>query len=373
MAHGHLARWPACQAKIHTPMDKHEAYRELGLPPTASDDQLKAAWRRLVSRWHPDRNPSRDAASRTQRINKAYHHLRALRDGAPEPADQAPKPPPQAARPPAADPSGHKTKPPPPREVTVRQVSLSIEEATLGCVRTLRGRFTHACAACQGQGHRVLTSACPGCQGKGTRAKAALFGWLWTQETCPDCAGDGRERQHCAPCEGTGQRSLSYRKHVRIPPGVRAGDELNVPASLHEGVELALELHLDIEPHPFFVLEDGQLRCEIPVCGYAWAANQWVEVPAPDGLQHMRLNREALVYRLRGQGFPERPNGPRGDYIVKVVPSFPESPNAEQQVLLDQLASASARAADAQPGSALGRWRRQLAGWKPQAAPGAKD
>ena len=104
-------------------------------------------------------------------------------------------------------------------------LDLSIEEATLGCVRTLRGRFTHACQACQGQGHRVLTSACPGCQGKGTRAKAALFGWLRTQETCPDCAGEGREHQHCTPCEGTGQRSLSYRKHVRIPPGVRAGDD----------------------------------------------------------------------------------------------------------------------------------------------------
>jgi len=255
----------------------------------------------------------------------------------------------------------------------VRQVSLSIEEATLGCVRTLRGRFTHACPACQAQGHRVLASACPGCQGKGTRAKAALFGWLWTQETCPDCTGDGRQRERCEPCEGTGQRSVSYRRHVRIPPGVRAGDELSVPGTLHDGIELGLELHLDIEPHPFFVLEDGQLRCEIPVCGYAWAANQWVEVPAPEGLQHMRLNRDALVYRLRGQGFPERPNGPRGDYIVKVVPNFPEAPNAEQQALLDQLVMASARAADAQPDSALGRWRRQLAGWQPKAAPGAKD
>jgi len=359
-------------------MDKHEAYRELGLPPTASDEQLKAAWRRLVSRWHPDRNPSRDAASRTQRINKAYHHLRGLRDEEPE-APPAARPAPKPTAKPAARPAADKAAPPPPppphsaREVTVRQVSLSIEEATLGCVRTLRGRFTHACPACQAQGHRVLASACPGCQGKGTRAKAALFGWLWTQETCPDCTGDGRQRERCEPCEGTGQRSVSYRRHVRIPPGVRAGDELSVPGTLHDGIELGLELHLDIEPHPFFVLEDGQLRCEIPVCGYAWAANQWVEVPAPEGLQHMRLNRDALVYRLRGQGFPERPNGPRGDYIVKVVPNFPEAPNAEQQALLDQLVMASGRAADAQPDSALGRWRRQLAGWQPKAAPGAKD
>src|SRR5450830_1813080 len=98
--------------------ETHPHGQARGLPrtgpaPTASDEQLKAAWRRLVSRWHPDRNPSRDAASRTQRINKAYHHLRGLRDEEPE-APPAARPAPKPTAKPAARPAADKAAPPPP-------------------------------------------------------------------------------------------------------------------------------------------------------------------------------------------------------------------------------------------------------------------
>ena len=56
-------------------MDIKEAYKELGLDASANDAQLKSQWRRLVSRWHPDRNRASEAPLRIQRINKAYHHL----------------------------------------------------------------------------------------------------------------------------------------------------------------------------------------------------------------------------------------------------------------------------------------------------------
>ena len=61
-----------------TPMDTLQAYQVLGLDPGASDAQLKAAWRRLVAAWHPDRYAAQDAGSRMQSINKAYQHIRQL-------------------------------------------------------------------------------------------------------------------------------------------------------------------------------------------------------------------------------------------------------------------------------------------------------
>ena len=97
--------------------------------------------------------------------------------------------------------------------------------------------------------------------------------------------------------------------------------------------------------------------------GYAWAANRWVEVPVPGGLQQMRLNRNALVYRLRGQGFPVEPRGPRGDYLVTVVPTFHDVEDAAQQKLIDRLIDASAKAAEADPHSQLGQWRLRLKSW----------
>jgi molecular chaperone DnaJ len=194
--------------------------------------------------------------------------------------------------------------------------------------------------------------------------KAALFGWLWNEEACADCGGDGRQRAPCDACEGSGERSVAYRRRVRFPAGVRDGHVLSVPASLHGEVEIQLELQVEIEPHPLFTLDqEGVLRCEMPVNGYAWMAGRWVEVPTPQGMQHMRLNRDALVYRLGGQGFPSAPRGPRGDYMVKVVPVFPAQDDAAHDALLNQLIDSTNRAALADRSQPLGQWQRRLKRW----------
>ncbi len=332
-------------------MDITEAYKELGLDPNVNDAQLKAGWRRLVSRWHPDRNRTSEAPLRIQRINKAYHHLCEHRYGSRDPQEDVP------SRASDAQPDAEK-------QVFVREVRLSIDEATLGCIRALRGRFTYECRSCAGKGQRILAQACTGCQGRGAVKRAALFGWLWTQEVCEDCGGDGRQREHCKPCDGKGECSVKYHHRVRLPAGVRAGDVLTVPSIRHGGLDLCLDIQVMFEKHPFFILDDGQLRCEMPVDGYAWTANRWVEVPVPGGLQQMRLNRNSLVYRLRGQGFPIETRGPRGDYLVTVVPTFHDTEDAAMKKLVDRLIDASTKAADADPNSHLGQWRLRLNGWR---------
>lgn len=341
-------------------MHTQAAYKELGLDPSASDAEIKASWRRLVAAWHPDRNASADAGRRMQSINKAYQHIRQLREDAAGSADTRGEPAAEqdagsaAAAEAAQEESFCRTH--------VRKVQLSMEEAILGCTRTLRGHFTHSCNTCAGLGLRVLAQACSSCRGSGAVHKPALFGWLWNQEACGDCGGDGRQRAPCDACEGRGELELAYRRRVRFPAGLRPGHVLNVPGSSQGEQEIVLELHVEIEPHPFFVLDAaGVLRCELPVNGYAWMAARWVEVPTPDGMQQMRLNRDALVYRLGGQGFPREPRGPRGDYLVKVLPIFAEQDDDASAALLDQLIERSNRAASAS--SALGKWQRQLKRW----------
>jgi molecular chaperone DnaJ len=139
---------------------------------------------------------------------------------------------------------------------------------------------------------------------------------------------------------------------------------LSVPASRHGDIEISLELEVEIEPHPIFALgSDGLLRCEMPVNGYAWMANRWVEIPTPNGLQQMRLNRDALSYRMSGQGFPTMLRGPRGDYIVKVVPVFPAQDDPGQEALLDRLIERSTKAIQADPSRPLAQWQRKLKRW----------
>jgi putative transposase len=309
-------------------MQDQSAYEELGLDPNASDDQIKATWRRLVAAWHPDRNVASDAGKRMQQINKAYQHIRQLRDVGRSALDDAEENAPAAATAPASA----SAEPGTAGDIHVRKVRLTSEDAILGCTRTVRGHFTSTCKACVGTGQRVLAKACSTCGGSGAVRKASLFGWLWSEESCADCGGDGRLRSTCEPCDGNGEQQVAYRRQVRFPAGVRQGHVLSLPRSRHDGVEIGLELEVEIEAHPLFVLDDDSvLRCDMPVNGYAWMAERWVEVPTPDGMQQMRLSRDALVYRLRGQGFPSVPRGPRGDYLVKLIPVFPQNDDAAQE------------------------------------------
>lgn len=229
------------------PMETQDAYKELGLNPSASDAQIKAAWRRLVAAWHPDRNAAAGAGRRMQLINKAYQHIRQLRDGDSNGSNDSGDNRSEAAQSSASEAPEAQT----PANTHVRKVRLSMEEAILGCTRTLRGHFTHTCNDCVGKGQRVLAQACGTCRGSGAVRKAALFGWLWNQEACADCGGDGRQREPCEACHCSGERAVPYRRQVRFPAGLREGHVLSVPASRHGDVAIGLELQVEIEPHPF--------------------------------------------------------------------------------------------------------------------------
>lgn len=347
-------------------MHTEDAYAELGLARGASDAELKAAWRRLVARWHPDRNPRPDAAQRIQRINRAYRALREARSG--DEAVDSPRSGEPAAQAPSADPP-----PAPAAARTVRRkLRLRLEEAALGCTRLVGGSLSLACADCEGQGFRPLPGDCPACRGQGQVRRGSLFNWLAsTAEPCADCGGAGRARAPCTGCTGRGRRSARYRRSVRLPAGARAGDVLTAPGGRHGDVELTLELQLEIEPHPLFTLdENATLRCTVPVDGFAWIAERQVDVPTPTGLQALRLRRDQHHYRLPGAGFPAQRRGEPGDLLVEVQPCFPDALSPAQQALLDRLLAETDAPGAAPP--ALERWRRELRGWAARATPAAR-
>lgn len=251
-----------------TQLKTDTAYAELGLAPGASEREVKAAWRRLVSRWHPDRNASANAVRRMQRINQALEAIRragfATDDGAPAdapadgaaPADNAADTADQARRqhgqeqaqgrgpgrrasraearsePGDADPdrdddaSGHdgdapghegnapghegdapanEGDAPGPGRVLQRKLKLSLEEAATGCTKVLRGRFTLQCATCSGLGHRVLGGHCAPCGGSGAVRQSGWYGLFGgTATECGACHGSGIAREACADCGGSG-------------------------------------------------------------------------------------------------------------------------------------------------------------------------
>jgi molecular chaperone DnaJ len=326
------------------------AYQELGLAPGASDAEVKAAWRRLVSRWHPDRNASRAAVEKMQRINQAFELLRDAAGAMPAAKEQdASTASPSGPRPAAAKP-------------VKRRIKLTLEEAALGCLRVLSGRLTPACVACEGAGLRWPGGDCAGCNGSGQVRERAWYGWMSTTTACADCGGDGRARDTCGTCSGAGKLPpRDYELRVRIPAGVRDGDLLGVPGGAN-GPPGGLDLQIELLPHAFFRLDDdGTMHCEMPVDGFRWIAGRTVEVPTPGGLKPLALRHGECLYRLPGEGFPASRRGPRGDLWMTVRPVFPPSLSTDQQILLDRLIATSAAA----PDGALAAWQQQLAGWVP--------
>ena len=355
-------------------MSLHAAYAELGLDPSASEGEVKSAWRRLVSQWHPDRNPSAAAVTKMQKVNQAFKTIRSATpiDDAPAEREASREPPddPQAPpEPPAGEPE---TEPAAARRRTgwcPRKLKLTLEEAAFGCTRLVQGQLTRTCVGLRGSGPPAarwrLQRLCRCRAACGQRHWYGLFG---AEADCEACAGTGQAQEVCMACAGAGKLPpLRYRVSVRIPAGVRDGDVLQVdgrrlgPGQPRGG----LQLRVEVAPHPLFRLDaDGAVHVGMPVDAFAWLGERAIEVPTLEGRLHrLPLSREQLSYRLPGLGFPVTRRGARGDLFIALTPTFPQRMGSDPQILLEQLVAAAASADDAVAAPRLREWAQQLRGW----------
>lgn len=361
------------------------AFAELGLAADATEREVKAAWRRLASQWHPDRNASAEASARMQRINQAFEYIRRNGCALPTPSDEPVRDasdvdsPPDQATPPSeaasASTTSHKADEDSAadtgasRRLLRRKIKLTLEEAAAGCVKVLRGKVVDTCTACAGVGSRVVAGHCASCGGSGNLQKRSFFGWSAGATTaCDVCLGSGTGRAACASCDGTGKLPpRNYRLSVRIPHGVRHGDLLHVDGRRvrADGPNADVEIRVEIAAHDLFQLDDdGTVRCDMPIDGFAWIANRAIKVPTLAGFQALSLNRDQLTYRLEGQGFPMQRRGPRGDQVVTLTPIFPSRFSTDQQILLDQLSATSFGANGEAVDERLRAWHRGLRAWE---------
>jgi DnaJ-class molecular chaperone len=329
-------------------LEVDECYDELGLKPGSSDAEVKAAWRRLSARWHPDRNDSPHALRKIQRINRALDGIRMARwAGGTEPDEDSS---------PGARPVGEHT------------VSVTLEEVVTGCTRELRGEVVEDCADCEGSGLNTKATGCGECDGRGLVRQHLWFAWVSPMVKCGVCQGHGTTRQGCKACAGSGKSPAQrYRCRANIPPGARTGDVLDVAARIqreHRRHDVVLRVRLQLQPHPLFSVEpDGTVKCEVPVDGFAWMANRWVEVPTPRGLQQMKLRRSALSYRIKGAGLPWQDAGAAGDCIITVVPMFPEDLTPVQEAAIDRLVATNSGVEGTTAGDRIAGWNRLVERW----------
>ncbi|HUS24692.1 MAG TPA: molecular chaperone DnaJ [Candidatus Binatia bacterium] len=336
-------------------MSKRDYYEILGVAKTASDDELKRAYRRLAMKYHPDRNPGNvEAEAHFKEANEAYEILC------------------DAQKREIYDQYGHEGlqrggmaggdfgagfsdifgdifsdifggRGGPRRGVNLRyNVELSLEEAAFGFATTIRIPKLEACEECHGHGTASGKAAptCPSCRGGGqVRMQQGFF---TLQQTCPHCRGRGTVvSDPCRGCRGAGQVRREKTLEVKVPPGVDTGDRIRIGGEGEAGERGAppgdLYVQITVRPHPVFERDGADLLCGIPLNVVTATLGGELQVPTLDGKTTLKIpeaTQSGRVFRLRGLGVKPVRGGPAGDLLCTVMVETPVHLNRKQKELL---------------------------------------
>jgi DnaJ-class molecular chaperone len=321
-------------------------YQILDVPRSATESEIKKAYRKLARKYHPDVNPDdRTAEDKFKELNEAYEVLsdaeKRRRYDELGPNWQA----------------GTDFAPPPGWQ---RERTGSRDFDDLFGGGTGRGGFSDFFEALFGgaRGPR----AGPGFAMRGADVEAALpltledidqgatrTLTLEAAEPCPTCGGTGsRDGRPCTVCHGTGVVHRPKSLSVHIPIGMREGSVIRLAGQGEPGTEGApagdLYLRVHLTPHPLFSVTDDDLDLELPVAPWEAGLGAKVTVPTLDGSVEMSVpagSQGGRRLRLRGKGLP-RQRGGRGDLYVKLKIVVPQKLSAEERELFEKLAATSA-------------------------------
>lgn len=342
---------------------KPDYYETLGVPRGAASDDLRAAYRRLARKYHPDVSQDPDAEARFKEINEAYQVLsdnekRGLYDryghaglsqgdlrggfgfggfedifgdffgfGTRAAARQGPR-----------------------RGSDLRyDLEISFEEAVFGCQREIEVGRSETCSVCQGTGAEPGTTPirCPECNGTGQirRAQQSIFGSFVNVATCPRCRGAGEVvTTPCSSCHGSQRIHQVKRLAVDIPAGVDDGMRVRLPgegeSGMYGGPAGSLYVSIQVKPHRFFRRRDSDILLNININIAQAALGDEILVPSLEGDEGLTVpagTQTGAVFRLRGRGVPRLRGSGRGDQIVIVNVAIPTGLDEHQEQLLTEL------------------------------------
>jgi molecular chaperone DnaJ len=357
---------------------KRDFYETLGVARTAGDADIKAAFRKLAMKHHPDRNPGdKDCEHKFKEVNEAYEILKdadkraaydryghaAFEHGAGGAAgfgaDFAST---------FADifddffgmggrrgRSGGRE-----RGNDVRYtMEISLEEAYAGKTAQVRLPTSVTCEVCSGSGAKggAKPKTCPTCAGHGKIRQTQ--GFFTLERTCPACHGRGQVIDDpCPSCAGTGRLQRERTLSVNIPAGVEDGTRIRLAgegdAGARGGPSGDLYIFLSVGGHDFFQRDGADLHCRVPISMVAAALGGELEVPAIDGSKtRVKIpegTQSGRRFRLQSRGMPVLRTKQVGDMYVQVMVETPQKLTKRQRELLSEFERLSSK--DTQPEAA---------------------
>lgn len=348
-------------------MSKRDYYETLGVARTATDAELKSAFRKLAMQYHPDRNPGdAEAEVKFKEINEAYQTLsdgqkRAAYDryGHAAFANGGGGAGPgfgndfsdfmsdifenffgEGARARGRGSAGRE------RGADMRyNLQITLEEAFHGKTAELKIPTSITCEACSGSGAKPGSrpKACPTCGGAG-RVRATQ-GFFSIEHTCPNCHGRGEVIDDpCGTCGGAGRVTRERKLSVTIPAGVEDGTRIRLAgegeAGRRGGPAGDLYIFLSVQPHPFFQRDGADLFCRVPISMVSAALGGEFSVPTLGGSEALVKVPEGTQtgkqFRLKGKGMPVLRSRDMGDLYIQVVVETPQKLSKRQRELLEE-------------------------------------
>jgi molecular chaperone DnaJ len=222
------------------------------------------------------------------------------------------------------------------------QLEIDFWDAVRGAVKKLQITRLDACETCHGTGAVGTPQVCPTCNGSGTIQQAA--GKMRFNVPCTRCGGTGKLRTACKTCGGEGRVRRTETIDVRIPAGVASGGRVRVPGKGNAGTMGAapgdLYLLVEVRPHPFFERRGNDLYSKVPVTVSEATLGAKVEVPTIDGRSIVRIppgTNSGRTLRLREKGVPNVRNGTRGDKYVEIQVVVPQPTDERVRNIMKEL------------------------------------
>jgi molecular chaperone DnaJ len=360
-------------------MAKRDYYEILGVVRTASAEEIKRSYRKLVKKYHPDIYDGPDADVRIKEINEAYEVLgdeqkRAAYDrfghagvsGAAGAGGYGPAG--GAGFTDIGDifeeifgggfgfgggRGGGRRRQGPLRGADIRyDLTIEFEEAVMGAEKEIEVTRHESCPRCHGSGAEPGTQPikCPTCNGAGQvrQRQQTIFGTFVNVTTCPRCKGTGEVvTTPCRECHGSGTVEVTRRLRVKIPAGVQDGTRIRLPGEGEPGQRGGqtgnLYVFLSVKPHKLFRRVDDDILLELPINIAQAVMGAEVEVPTLDGPKLVKIppgTQPGKVLRLRGLGVPHLRGSGRGDMLITVNVRIPKNSDLtdEQRELFGRLA-----------------------------------
>ena len=224
------------------------------------------------------------------------------------------------------------------------ELRITFEEAARGCEKSFEFYRNENCETCHGSGAKPGTqpTTCPTCKGSGQVRSSG--GWMTTVRTCPNCGGSGQVvTDKCTSCGGSGRARKRRTANVRVPAGIDNGQTIVMNGQGEPGMRGGpngdLYINVIVKPHKLFKREGFNLRLDLPISFVQAALGGDVDIPTLDGTVKYRIpegTQTDTEFRLKGYGMPQINTNIKGDLLVRVRVEIPRKLSDKQKDLLRQ-------------------------------------